>query len=152
MTKPSRNLIERPAGELGIASPLAHRLDDCERAERKRGKWSFRAASNNHISEIVADVTQRFANGNGAAGATVRVCCADAAKAKFNCDVGMGGAAKDLQRQSLIDAARSFFQKMRMLIFRVGDTAESGSETNADAMLRLFARIFEPGIFQRELG
>ena len=39
---------------------------------------------------------------------------------------------------------------MRMLIFSVGYAAESGAETNADAMLRSFARIFEPGIVKRE--
>ena len=131
---------------------MTHRFDNCECAERKRGEGSFRPASDNHVSKIVADVTQRFAHGNGPAGTAIRVCCSDATKTKFNRDVSVSRTAEDLQGEGLIHAARSFFQEMRMLIFGIGYAAESGAETNADAMLRLFARIRKTGIFEGKLG
>ena len=143
--------IERPASEGRIARPLAHRFDDRKRVEGESGQWRFRAAGNNYIGKIVADVTQRFADGNGAAGATVRVRRADAAKSKFNRDVRMGRAAENLDGQHRIHSARALFQKTNVLIFRLANAAECGAETYAEPMLRLFARIGDPGVIERQL-
>ena len=71
MTKPSRNQIERPAGLSGIARPLAHRFDDGERAKGERAQRRFRSAGDDDIGEIIANVAQRFADRDRAAGATV---------------------------------------------------------------------------------
>ena len=45
----------------------------------------------------------------------------DAAKTEFDRDVGMRGAAENLEREGLVDSARAFFQKMHVLIFGVGN-------------------------------
>ena len=107
MTNPSRIEIERPAGFGRIAGPLAHRLDDGERAKGERTQRRFGAAGDDHVREIVADVTQRFADRDGAAGATVRVRRADAAKPELDRDVRMRRAAKDLQARAF-DSRRAF--------------------------------------------
>src|SRR5947208_558298 len=47
--------------------------------------------------------------------------------------------------------ARARFQISDVLLLGFADPAERRSEANADAILRLFARKFEPGILQGEL-
>ena len=128
--------IERPAGQRRIAGPLAHRFDDGKGAKGERAERRFRAAGDDDIGEIVADVAKRFADRDRAAGATVRVRRSDAAKSELDGDVRMGRAAEDLQREGLVHAARSLFQEMRVLIFRIRDAAERRAETDADPMLR----------------
>ncbi len=63
----------------------------------------------------------------------------------------MGRSAKDLQRESLVHAARSFFQEMRVLIFRVRDAAEGRSETDSDPMLRRLLGVGKTRIIERHL-
>ena len=152
MTKPSRKRSNGRQAFAGSSVELAHRFDERERAESERTQRRFRAAGDDHIGEIIADITQRFADRDRAAGATVRVRRARAAEAKFDRDVGVRGAAEDLKRERLVHAARTFFQEMRVLGFGVRDAAERGAETHADAMLRLFARPFDAGVVERELG
>ena len=69
----------------------------------------FGSAGDNHVRKIVPDVTQRFADRDSAAGATVRVGRADAAKSKLNRDVRMGRTTEDLQGERGFHAARSLF-------------------------------------------
>src|SRR5262252_10108659 len=66
----------------GFTRPSAHSLDDVERANCDGRKRRFGSACHDYICEIVANITQRFANGDGATGATVRIGRADAAKAE----------------------------------------------------------------------
>src|SRR5438270_11347127 len=61
----------------------------------------------------------------------------------------MAGAAEDLEGERLVHPARSFLQETGMVLFRVGDSAERRAKTYADAVLRPFARIGEPGVIER---
>ena len=63
--------VERTAGQSRIARPSAHGFDDIERANSNSREGRFRAAGDNHVRKIVPDVTQRFADGDRAAGATI---------------------------------------------------------------------------------
>ena len=142
--------VERPTGQLGIIT-ATHRSNDIERADRNRGQGCFGASSNNDIGEIVANVTERFANRYRSAGATVRIGGTNAAKSKIDRDVRMGGAAKDLHRQRRLNSTGAFLQKANVLLFRFAHTAERGAEADANPVLRFFTRIFNSGVIEREL-
>src|SRR5438094_8219063 len=77
-------LIERPASERGIASPTAHCFDQVECAERKRRERRFGSTRHHYLGKIIADVSQRFADCNRSAGATIRVRRANSAKPEFD--------------------------------------------------------------------
>src|SRR5438067_5418188 len=144
--------IKWPARQSGVASPAAHGLNKIECAKGKRGQRRFRSTRHDHIGEIVADVAQGFANRDGTTGATVGISGANPAKPKFNCDIGMGGAAEDLKGQRRIHSARSFFQKANVLIFSLANSAERSPETDADAVLRLVTGIFQACVIEREFS
>src|SRR5207248_5808591 len=74
----------------------------------------------------------------------------NAAKSKIDRDVRMGGAAKDLHRQSGLNSARAFFQKSNVLLFRFANAAQRGAEANPDPVLRLIVRIFNSRVVERE--
>ena len=131
------HFIEWPARQCRIAGPAAHGFDQIERAERESGEGRFGSARDNDIREIIADVTQSFADGDSAARATVRVRRADTAKAKLNRDVRMRRTAEDLKRQCRIHTVHAFFQKTNVLIFRLANSAQGGAETHANARLRI---------------
>src|SRR5438270_1555430 len=63
----------------------------------------------------------------------------------------MGRAAEDLHRERGLNAARAFFQKANVLLFRFTNAAQRGAETHADAIVRFVVRIFESCVVQREL-
>src|SRR5262249_25908708 len=143
--------VERPTGHLRIFA-AAHRLDNVERANGDRGQRRFCSACNNHIGKIVADVTQRFADRNRSARATVRVRCADAAKSEIDGDIGMSRPAKNLHGQRGLNAACAFLQKSNVLFFRFANAAERGSETDADPVLWFLFRIFNSAVFERKFS
>src|SRR4029077_17024052 len=143
--------VERSTRTLRVFG-ATHRLDDVESADRNRGQRGFRAAGDDDVDEIVADVAERFANGNCAAGATVRIGRAHAAKPKIDSDVGMGRTTEHLHGESRLNTARAFLQKPDVLLFRLAHTAERGAEADANAVLRSFTRIFDAGVVQSQLG
>src|SRR4030095_1268110 len=128
--------------------PAAHGLNKIECAKGKRGQGGFRSTRYDDIGEIIANVAQGFANRDGTTGATVCISGAHSANPKFNCDIGMGGAAEDLKGESGIHASRSFFQKADVLIFSLANSAQRSPEANAEAMLWLLPRIGEASIIQ----
>src|SRR5207248_6631648 len=74
----------------------------------------------------------------------------NAAKSKIDRDVRMGGAAKDLHRQSGLNSARAFFQKSNVLLFRFANAAQRGAEAYPDPVLRLIVRIFNSRVVECE--
>src|SRR6266542_5218520 len=88
--------VERTASESGIARPSAHGFDDVERSHGNGRQRRFRSSCDNHDRKIVPDVTQCYADGYSATGATVRVCRAHAAKPVFDRDIWMGRTTKYL--------------------------------------------------------
>src|SRR4029453_5581369 len=82
--------VERTATLSGVARQSTHGLNDVERADGNGCQRCFCAASDNYICEIVTYITQRFAHGYCAAGATIRICCADSAKPELNRNVRVG--------------------------------------------------------------
>ena len=130
--------VERPAGARGgFALPLAHRLDDGERAEGQRTERRLGGPGDDHVGKTVADVAQRLAHGHRAAGATVRVRRAHPAQAKLDGDVRVRRPAEYLQGERLVDAARAFFEEVRVLEFRARDAAERRAEADPRAGLRV---------------
>ena len=104
--------IKRPAAHRADRPPAAHRLDEIKRAKSELAQRRLGAAGDDHIGQIIADVAERFADGDHAAGAGVRVRRARAAEAALDGDIGMRGAAEDLQRERLVHArVRPFFRK-----------------------------------------
>ena len=63
----------------------------------------------------------------------------------------MRRSAEDLQRQRRIHAVHAFFQKPNVLIFCLANSAKGGSETHANARLRIFRRIGEASVIESEL-
>jgi hypothetical protein len=63
--------VKRATGQGRVASPSAHGLDYIERANRNGCQGRFCSACDDYVCEVVPNVTQRFANGNCAAGATI---------------------------------------------------------------------------------
>src|SRR5213076_1077824 len=63
--------IEWTTSQSWVARPSAHRFDDVECADGNCGQWCFCTPGNDHIGKIVSNVTERFANGHCATGATV---------------------------------------------------------------------------------
>ena len=63
--------IEWTTSQSRIASPSAHCFDNVEGANRNSSERRFRSARNHDVRKIVSNVTQRFAYGHRAAGATV---------------------------------------------------------------------------------
>src|ERR1700720_2405054 len=64
----------------------------------------------------------------------------------------MGGAAENLNGQSWLNPAGAFFQKSNELFFGFANAPECGAEADANSILRLFARIFQPCIIECEFG
>ena len=63
----------------------------------------------------------------------------------------MRRTTEDLHSECGLNAARALFQISDVLLLGFADTAKSGTEANAHAVLRLFAGIVEARILQREL-
>src|SRR5256885_8027706 len=63
----------------------------------------------------------------------------------------MRRTTEDLDGKSGLDAARALFQISDVLRLGFADPAERRSEANADAILRLVARIVDARVLQREL-
>src|SRR5205814_59230 len=119
--------VERPTGQLGIIT-ATHRFNDVKRADRDRGQRRFGASGNNDIGEIVANVTERFANRYRSAGATVRIGGTNAAKSKIDRDVRMSRTAEYLHRQSGLNSARAFFPKTFNALANASDRAKAGDD------------------------
>src|ERR1700724_2530828 len=64
----------------------------------------------------------------------------------------MGRAAENLNGQGWLNSAGAFFQESNELFFGFANAPERGAEADADSILRLFARIFQPCIIEREFG
>src|ERR1700736_7068218 len=64
----------------------------------------------------------------------------------------MGRAAENLNGQGWLNSAGAFFQESNELFFSFANAPERGAEADADSILRLFARIFQPCIIEREFG
>src|SRR5205807_9060576 len=62
--------VEWTTSQRWIARPSAHRLNNVECADGNCGQWRFGTPRDDHIRKIVSNVTERFANGHGATGAT----------------------------------------------------------------------------------
>src|SRR4051794_6925283 len=60
----------------------------------------------------------------------------------------MAGPAENLKGEGLVHAARTFLQKAGVVLLRVGDSAECSAETDADAVLRIFARVGNAGVVE----
>src|SRR5438093_9998111 len=76
--------VKRPAGEMRFALPATHRFDEIKRAKGEGTQRRLGGTSDDHIGHVIADVAQRLADGNRAAGAGVGVRRANAAEAAFN--------------------------------------------------------------------
>ena len=142
--------VEGSARVVRIARPPAHRFDEIERAERERTQRGLGAAGNNHVRHPVANVTQRLADRDRAAGARIRVGRADAAEAALDGDVRVCAAAENLERKRLVHAARALLQKSLVLDLRIRDAPERGAETDADARLRFVPAPRKTRVVQRE--
>ena len=143
--------VEWAASQSRVTRPSAHCLDNLERAKGDGGQRRFRPAGDDYIGKVVANVAQCFADRDRAAGATVRIRRADAAKAEFDRNVRMRRATENLDGKSGLNAACSLFQISDVLVLGFADAAERGAEADADAILRLFARILDARVLQREL-
>ena len=152
MTKPSRILSN---GRQASAGSPVHRLIvlmKCECAERERGQRRFGSAGDDDIREIVANVTQRFADRDRSARATVRVRRADAAKAKLDRDVGMRRAAENLQRECLDSRRACLSSKNARADLPPWQTPPSAVPKLTPMRCCGFsARILDTGIVEREL-
>src|SRR5262249_5079861 len=63
----------------------------------------------------------------------------------------MRRAAEDLHGKSRLDAACALFQISDVLLLGFADASKRGAEANAHAILRVFARIVDARVLQREL-
>src|SRR5437660_6663819 len=127
-----------------------HCFDDIECSNGDGGERCLSSARNHDIDKIVANVTERFADRNRAAGATVRVRCADTAKSKIDRDVRMGRTAEHLHGESRLNSARTLFQKTNVIFFGFTNSAQRRPEADADAVLWMVVRIFNSRVIERE--
>src|SRR4029453_18244159 len=63
----------------------------------------------------------------------------------------MGVSTKNLDCEGGLNSARALFQISDVLVFGLADTAKCGPKTDANAMLRFFAAIFELRVIECEL-
>src|SRR5258708_16812411 len=130
--------IERPASNRRVAA--THRSNESEGPKRKRAQRRFGAAGDDHVSPAVANVSITFTDRDIPTRATVRVRSADTAQAELNRNIAVGGAAENLECDSLGDRFLPTWAKGDMLLFCLASTAQSRPEADANSHLGIFRR------------
>ena len=110
---------------------MTHRPDICKGTIGQGAQRSLGSSCDDHIGKIIADVTERLAESNRAAGAAIGIGGSNTLKSAGDGDIGVGRSTENLKRQHRTDRLESSTDKSVVFFLRIGDAAKSRSKTNS---------------------